>query len=204
MQMSNKQIRSGEFIIGIDQVVQLTTADNSDSSDGDDPIDEEDIVFLEEATPETGSENEVLVTIDDVRADTPIPINSSPLDYIFSWQKITSGSNTVDNPVCTLSGAINLKYDHEPQPADLFLDVTDLNTLLESVIVQSLLYMQQKGKVFQIDLEEMKAFIGITLFMGYHVVPCLRDYWSQDPGFGINVVANVMPRDRFFEIRTAT
>ena len=84
MQMSNSQIRSREFIVSTDQVVQLTTADNSDSSDGDDPVDEEDVVFLEEATPETGSENEVLVTIDDARADTQIPIDSSPLDYIFS------------------------------------------------------------------------------------------------------------------------
>ena len=83
----------------------------------------------------------------------------------------------------------------------MILDVTDLNTLLESVIVQSQLYMQQKGKVFQIDLEEMKAFIGITSFMGYHVVPCLRDYWSQDPGLEINVVANVMPRNCFLRYK---
>ena len=38
------QIRSREFIVGIDQVVQLTTADNSDSFDGDNLIDEEDII----------------------------------------------------------------------------------------------------------------------------------------------------------------
>ena len=144
-----------------------------------------------------------LINIDDARADTQIPIDSSPLDYIFSWQKITSGSNTVDIPVCISLVAVNLEYDHEPQTADVFLVVvTDLNTLLECVIMQSQLYMQQKGKVFQIDLEKMKAFIGITSFMGYHIVPCLRDYWSQDSGLGINVVANVMPRDRFFEIRT--
>ena len=72
--------------------------------------------------------------------------------------------------------------------------MTDLNTLLEFVTVQTQLYMQQKGKVFQIDLEEMKAFIGIASFTGYHIVPCLRDYPSQDPGLGINVVAD----DRFF------
>ena len=137
-----------------------------------------------------------MVTIDDARADTPIPIDSSPLDYIFSWQKITSGSNTVNIPVCNLSGAVNLEYDHEPQPTDVFLNVTDLNTILKFVVVQTQLYMQQKGKVFQIDLEEMKAFIGITSFIGNHIVPCLRDYWSQDHGLGINVVAN----DRFFEI----
>ena len=78
-----------------------------------------------------------LVTIDDARADTQIPIDSSPLDYIFSRQKITSGSNTVDIPLCTLSGAVNLEYDREPQSADVYLDVTVLNTLLKSVIVQS-------------------------------------------------------------------
>ena len=111
-----------------------------------------------------------LVTIDDARADPQIPIDSSPLDYIFSWQKITSDSNTVDIPVCNLSGAVNLEYDHKPQSTDVFLNVTDLNTLLEFVIVQTQLYMQQKGKVFQIDLEEMKAFIGITSFIGNHIV----------------------------------
>ena len=93
----------------------------------------------------------------------------------------------------------DLEYDHEPQPADVFLDVTDLNTLLQSVIVQNQLYMQQKGKVFQIELEQ-KAFIGIISFMSYHIVPCLRDYWSQESGLEINVVANIMPRDCFFEI----
>ena len=135
-----------------------------------------------------------MVTIDDARADTQISIDSSPFDYIFSWQKITSGSNTVDIPVCNLSGAVNLEYDHEPQPTDVFLNVTDLNTLLEFVIVQTQLYMQQKGKVFQIDLEEMKAFISITSFIDNHIVICLRDSCSQDPNLGINVVAN----DRFF------
>ena len=100
-------------------------------------IDEEDIVFLEEATPETGSENEVVVTIGDARADTQILIDPSSLDHKFSWQRITSGSNTVDINVSTLSGSVSLKYDHEPQPADVFLDVTDLNALLEFAIVQS-------------------------------------------------------------------
>ena len=87
MQMSNRQIRSREFGAGIDQVDPLTTAENFDSSDGNVPIDIEDIVFLEEVTPEADSQNEVVVTIDDARADTQIPIDSSPLDHVFSWQK---------------------------------------------------------------------------------------------------------------------
>ena len=111
MQMSNRQIRSREFVAGIGQVDPLTTAENFDSSDGNVAIDIEDIVFLEEATPEAGSQNEVVVTIADARADTQIPIDPSPLDHIFSWQKITSGSNTVDIPVCTLSGAVRFVID---------------------------------------------------------------------------------------------
>ena len=91
-----------------------------------------------------------MITIDDAKADTQISIDSSPFDYIFPWQKITSGSNTVDNPVCNLSGAVNLEYDHEPQSEDVFLNVTDLNTLLEFVIVQTQLYMQQKEKSFRL------------------------------------------------------
>ena len=51
--------------------------------------------------------------------------------------KITFGSNAGDIPVCALSGAVSLECDHEPQPADVFLDVADLNTLLEFAMVQS-------------------------------------------------------------------
>ena len=39
--------------------------------------------------------------------------------------------------------------------------------------------------------------------MGYHNLPSIRDYWSRDPGLGVKVVSDVMPRDLFFEIRTA-
>ena len=46
--MAQKQTRLREFIIGVNEIVQLITADEFDSSDND-PIDEEDVTFLEEA-----------------------------------------------------------------------------------------------------------------------------------------------------------
>ena len=39
--------------------------------------------------------------------------------------------------------------------------------------------------------------------MGYHTLLSIRDYWSKDPDLGVKVVSDVMPHDRFFEIRTA-
>ena len=71
------------------------------------------------------------------------------------------------------------------------------------VSAQSKLYMQQKGMVFNAEINELKAFIGITLFIGYHTLSSIRDYWSRDPGLGVKVVSDVMPRYRFFEIPTA-
>ena len=102
-------------------------------------------------------------------------------------------------PNYTSSDEVDLQYDDgvEPKQLDIFMDTTKLDDLRQFVIPQSVLCMQQKGHVFAIEVDKMKAFIGITAFMGYHIVPTSHDYWSQDPGLGIAVVANTRPRDRF-------
>ena len=48
------------------------------------------------------------------------------------------------------------------------------------------------------EINELKAFIGITSFMRYHTLPSICNYWSKDPGLCLKVVSDVMPRDRFF------
>ena len=100
---------------------------------------------------------------------------------------------------------MGLQYDDgvEPKPLDIFMDAAKLDDLRQLVIPQSVLYMQQQGHVFAIEVEELNVFIETTAFMEYHIVPTLHDYWSQDPGLGIAVVANVMSRDRFLEERRA-
>ena len=71
------------------------------------------------------------------------------------------------------------------------------------VSAQRKLYMQEKGMDFNVEINELKAFIGITSFIGYHTLPSIRNYWNKDPGLGVKVVSDVMTRDRFFEIRAA-
>ena len=51
------------------------------------------------------------------------------------------------------------------------------------------MYAQQKGIVFNVSREEMKAFLGICLIMGYNRLPNLRDYWSTDRDLHVDAIA---------------
>lgn len=85
---------------------------------------------------------------------------------------------------------------------DTFLRVSQLERLTEDVIIpESERYSQQQGASFQATMEEIKAFLGITILMGYHRLPSMRDYWSQEPDLTVPFVANSMTRRRFEIIR---
>ena len=47
----------------------------------------------------------------------------------------------------------------------------------------------------------MKAFVGICVLMGLHVLPEMRDYWSTDKAVGVPFVNNIMTLARFEAIR---
>ena len=134
--MAQKQTRSREFIIGVNEIVQLVTADESDSSDND-PIDEEDVIFLEEAMSDT--DDTITVIIDDAHAQSIEPNVVEPLSHLFHWRKICT---PFDIPNCSLSGTVNLNYEdgHEPKPIEIFSDTIKLETLVNLVSAQSKLY----------------------------------------------------------------
>ena len=68
--MAQKQTRSRKLIIGLNEVVELITADELDSSNNN-LIDEKDVIFLEEAMSE--SDDTITVTIDDAHAQSIEP-----------------------------------------------------------------------------------------------------------------------------------
>ncbi|XP_029348064.1 piggyBac transposable element-derived protein 4-like, partial [Acyrthosiphon pisum] len=47
---------------------------------------------------------------------------------------------------------------------------------------------------------ELKAFLGLLIYMGYHELPGIRLYWSNDPNFYCDRVAKVMPVKRFLKL----
>ena len=129
--MAQKQTISRKFIIGVNEVVKLITADELDSSNNN-LIDEKDVIFFEEAM--------------------------SDIDDLFYWKKICT---SFDIPNCSLSGTVNLSYEdgHEPKPIEIFSDTIKLETLMNLVSARSELYMQRKGTVFKTEINELKAFI---------------------------------------------
>ena len=63
--------------------------------------------------------------------------------------------------------------------------------------------MHQKGKSFEIEKDEMRAFIGTNIMMSYDVNPEIHDYFSKEPDLRVDSIAEAMTRDRFYTIRTA-
>ena len=146
--MAQKQTRLREFIIGVNEIVQLITTDEFDSSDND-PINEEHVIFLEEAPSDT--DDTITVTIDDAHAQSIERNVVEPLSHLFHWRKICT---PFDIPNCSLSGTVNLNYEdgHEPKPIEIFLDTIKLETPMNLASAQSKLYMQQKRMVFNAEL----------------------------------------------------
>ena len=83
--MAQKQTRSRKFIIVVNEVVELITADELDLSNNN-LIDEKDVIFLEEAMSDT--DDTITVTIDDANAQSIEPNVVEPLSYLLYWKKI--------------------------------------------------------------------------------------------------------------------
>lgn len=98
---------------------------------------------------------------------------------------------------------IDVDFTVEPNPYEVFEKTCGFDELVALIVQQSELYMRQNGIPFQTNAQEIRAFLGINLVMGYHVLPSLRDYWSSDPDLQVPYIANVMPRQRFEVIRNA-
>ena len=54
---------------------------------------------------------------------------------------------------------------------------------------------------FTVTANEIRIFLGILLLSGYHQLPHIADYWSTQPDLGVSAMYNVMPRNRFTEIK---
>lgn len=73
------------------------------------------------------------------------------------------------------------------------------------IVTQTNLYAEQKRipNWTPIDKKEIRAFLGIIVIMGYHILPQIELYWSTDPGFTVEEVASVMPIKHFKSILRA-
>lgn len=105
------------------------------------------------------------------------------------------------------SSARNIRSETQG-PTDPFLfkkSVLDIwesifSPVIDIIVAESNLFATQKHAVLDTTREEIRAFIGILIFMGYHNVPTIRLYWSTNHNFYCSRVANVMPLKRFLKL----
>lgn len=72
----------------------------------------------------------------------------------------------------------------------------------DSIVFQTNLYAEQSNAEgwTALDKKELKAFLGIIIIMGYNILPSIDLYWSSDPGFRVDEIAEVMTVKRFKKI----
>lgn len=63
----------------------------------------------------------------------------------------------------------------------------------------NLYYFSSKGKHLRTSPQEIKKLFGMHIIMGCVKYPRVRMYWQR--GFRLPVIADAMPRDRFFTLR---
>lgn len=75
--------------------------------------------------------------------------------------------------------------------------------LIDLLVKQSNLYVEQNKPKHWADVtnDEVKAFLGILIGMRVHKLPAMKLYWSTDPFFRVQPIADVMSRNRFMKIQ---
>ena len=98
-------------------------------------------------------------------------------------------------------GKINIEIENGTSYGEynIFKYVCNFDSLLSDIIVPGTnRYAQQKGIEFNTDAAEVTAFLGISVLMGYHRLPAMRDYWSTQPDI---FVLDVMTLKLYEKIR---
>lgn len=194
-----------EFHLREDEILELLMADNSDAED-ELLLDEEDQDFLENDVDEAadvveiesaGQEPDEIIQVDNSVA------SQEEQELVFKWSNGTYTPHTY----CESSyqfDFVNIFSDNQDMvtPMEIFSEVAELNRLLLDIVIpESIRYAEQNGRSFNIEEEEMKAFLGMNFVMSYKVLPNLRSYWSTDEDMGVPYIANIMTRTRFEQIR---
>ena len=167
-----------------------------DTSD-DEPqnVDEEDEEFILQDNGE-GVEETIIIDPDGDILDSNSADANDQVDFYHHWDAMTPLFPPALFPLP------EVELLNELSPYDAFLFVSKLEKLIEDVIIpQSELYAQQMGVQYRTNPEEIKVFLGITILLGYHRLPSMRDYWAIDADLAVPFVANIMSRDRFELVR---
>ncbi|XP_017479168.1 PREDICTED: uncharacterized protein LOC108368765 [Rhagoletis zephyria] len=109
------------------------------------------------------------------------------------------------DPRCSLQYNDSIYIEKFDTTKDRFADYTPhmifkeflTDEIVQYMCVQTMLYANsdKNNPKFTIDVEQMRVFIAILFFTGYHKLPTERSYWSLDEDLGVPLVSEHMARD---------
>ncbi|XP_039290397.1 piggyBac transposable element-derived protein 3 [Nilaparvata lugens] len=180
-----------EFLAESDDELFLDNSDEDpDYEDGDSESDGED----GDHTPEH------LDIVDDHQIENQQTVQNTVQPNLRDeiWFSEKDNSHSVGVPEFLGSHKVNFVGD---VPLDYFLKLFSID-LLEEITFQTNLYALQKGKEnLALSISELKIFLGVALVMSYIKYPRIRQYWSQQAGLRMDLIADAISVNRFEEIR---
>ena len=116
----------------------------------------------------------------------------------FNWKK--RPDSKLKQPCALEAEVITDPLPEHHTPFDIFLAVPDIENPIKLTVVESNLYAQQKGREFQTNEQEMRAFLGINYVMSINKLPTIKSYWECGQYVGNEGIRNIMSRSRFEDI----
>lgn len=110
----------------------------------------------------------------------------------------------------------NLCSDPLKKLVELFPDLTEFSpyqlwgcifnqSIFDTIVDQTNLHARRDKNQpnFNVNHDEIRAFLGILLLSGYHRLPEEKHYWSTQPDLGVQLVSAVMTRNKFQALKSA-
>ncbi|KAL4104080.1 hypothetical protein QTP88_019393 [Uroleucon formosanum] len=171
---------------------------------------------LKPKRPKSAVNSDVSLQDPDIEFDDK-PINTDNVDLLINFIENSDSEDdfdiendvfhfSKDPPFTTLT--YNTFNFNEPYGLNVFVDTKSslqnfeifFSDFYQHIVDQSNLYSQQCGKNLNLNVDELKAFLGILIIMGFNKLPSIRIYWSADENFYNPRIANVMTQKRFLNI----
>lgn len=191
--MSRKGCR--QFELKDDEILQLLLAENSDDEIALE-LDEEDQVFIAQDVDLGVSIVEIEDPVQKTLELSAIELEPQNIQQricpTFKWKKNTYVPNHFPD-VDYDFGEVQICGDREDRflkPIEIFNETTNFEDLVTKIRFESIRYAEQSGTQFTVDNEELKAYLGMNLVMGYHILPSFRNYWSTAPDMAVPYISN--------------
>lgn len=125
--------------------------------------------------------------------------DSSTDDEEIEWQKNAFVESGVDFDNVTV--VPQQPFLHEDGAVEFFQKFCT-QEVIHLLVEQTNLYAQQNNTQHWENTtdDEIRSFIGLLIAMGLHGLPAFRLFWSTDPLFRVQPVADVMTRQRFMKL----